>query len=61
MSDTAKDPNEPEGPADSGAGDPTVPDHEDGGADGGAEGPADSGAGDPTVPGHEDGGADGGA
>lgn len=50
-----------EGPADSGAGDETVPGHDDGGADGGAEGPADSGAGDPGTTGEHDGGADGGA
>ena len=50
-----------EGPADSGAGDRTLPGHEDGGADGSAEGPADSGAGDPGTAGEHDGGADGGA
>ena len=50
-----------EGPADAGAGDRTLPGHEDGGADGSAEGPADSGAGDPGTAGEHDGGADGGA
>ena len=64
-----------EGPADSGAGAPAVPDEHDGGADGGAdgsteraddsevsaaEGPADSGA-ETAMPGQHDGGADGGA
>jgi len=67
----SESPNEPmadgdgvigsEGPADSGAGAPSVPGEHDGGADGGAEGPADSGAGAPSVPGEHDGGADGGA
>ena len=46
---------DPEGPADSGAGEGTPGEH-----DGGAEGPADSGAGEGT-PGVSDGGADGGA
>jgi hypothetical protein len=50
---------DPEGPADSGAGEGAPGEH-DGGADGGAEGPADSGAGEGT-PGVSDGGADGGA
>jgi hypothetical protein len=55
--------DDPEGPADSGAGSgtPGVADGgADGGADSGAEGPADSGAGSGT-PGVSDGGADGGA
>jgi hypothetical protein len=58
----------PEGPADSGAGQPSDPTEHDGGADGGAdqrqpekEGPADAGAAGPVDPAEHDGGADGGA
>ena len=59
-----------EGPADSGAGQPSDPNEHDGGADGGAnqgkggsekEGPSDAGAGDSVDPKEHDGGADGSA
>jgi hypothetical protein len=53
----------PEGPQDSGAGEPADPEEHDGGADGGAdtEGPQDAGAGEEVDPAEQDGGADSGA
>jgi hypothetical protein len=55
--------NDPEGPKDSGAGEPADPEEHDGGADGGAEpeGPQDAGAGEDVDPTEQDGGADSGA